>query len=118
MVLKLFDKLNHYKYMNSLFPNILDLLLKTLKDFINSDLLAIILVVLFLLFLIIVWLLIRELLTWYWKINKIVSILEKIEVGVDFLAANADQNNKDQEKDKVVFIKKPIEEVKSQEPNK
>ena len=101
--------------MNSLFPNILDLLLKALQDFITSNLLAIILVVLFL---IIVWLLIRELLTWYWKINKIVSILEKIEVGVDFLATNADQNSKDQEKGGAVFIEKPIEEVKSQKPNK
>ena len=101
--------------MNSLFPNILDLLLKALQDFITSNLLAIILVFLFL---IIVWLLIRELLTWYWKINKIVSILEKIEVGVDFLATNVDQNNKGREKDEAVFIKKPIEEVKSQEPSK
>ncbi len=101
--------------MNSLFPNILDLLLKALQDFITSNLLAIILVVLFL---IIVWLLIRELLTWYWKINKIVSILEKIEVGVDFLATNADQNSKGQEKGGAVFIEKPIEEVNSQEPNK
>lgn len=100
--------------MNSLFPNILDLLIKALKDFINSNLLEIILLFLFL---IIVWLLIRELLTWYWKINKIVSILEKIEVSVDFLANKADQNNKSQEKDETVFIEKPIEEIKSQEPN-
>lgn len=50
-------------------------------------------IVLILLVLIVIWLLIRELRTWYWKVNKIVNLLEKIEIGVDFLAANADQNN-------------------------
>lgn len=59
---------------------------------------------------------IRELLTWYWKINKIVSILEKIEVGVDFLASNADQNGKGKEKEGTVFIEKTIEEENNQEP--
>jgi hypothetical protein len=101
--------------MDSSFPNILDLLLKALQNFIASNLFTIILVFLFL---IIVWLLIRELLTWYWKINKIVSILEKIEIGIDFLATNADQNNKEREKNGASFIEKPIEEVKSQRPDK
>jgi len=92
-----------------------DVLLKEFKNFINSNLLEIII---FFLALFIIWLLIREFLTWYWKINKIVSILEKIEISVDFLANKADQNNKSQEKDEAVFIEKPIEEIKSQEPNK
>ncbi len=101
--------------MDSLTVNFMDLLLKSIKDFINSNLLE---VILFFLVLIIVWLLIREFLTWYWKINKIVKILEKIEVGVDSLVTNADKNNNSEEKNKVVFIEKPIEEVKSQEINK
>lgn len=67
-----------------------------------------IIIILVFLALILVWLLIRELLTWYWKINKIVSILEKIEAGVDFLATNVDQDNK--EKGRAVFTEKKVEE--------
>lgn len=96
-------------------PSIQDILLKTLQDFMTSNLLMI---VLFFLAIIIIFLLIRELLTWYWKIDKIVNILERIEIGVDFLATNVDQNNKIEEEDETVFIEKPVEETKAQDPNK
>ena len=96
-------------------PSIQDILLKTLQDFMTSNLLMI---VLFFLTIIIIFLLIRELLTWYWKIDKIVNILERIEIGVDFLATNVDQNNKIEEEDETVFTEKPVEETKAQDPNK
>ena len=38
--------------------------------------------------LIIFWLLIRELLTWYWKVNKILSTLEEISSNLKILTAD------------------------------
>lgn len=38
--------------------------------------------------LVIFWLLIRELLTWYWKVNKIISTLEEISSNLKILTAD------------------------------
>lgn len=40
-----------------------------------------------------IFLIFREVMMWYWKINKIVDLLEKIEIGIDFLATDRDQKN-------------------------
>jgi predicted Holliday junction resolvase-like endonuclease len=44
---------------------------------------------------VLIFLVLRELVMWYWKINKIVDLLENIESGINALVA--DKNRKDGE---------------------
>jgi len=78
------------------------LFIKSLVEFTKSNSLVIIEVVLvFVVIRVLIWLLVREFKIWYWKIDKIVNLLEKIETGVDFMATNIDQNNQEKETAKV-----------------
>lgn len=59
-----------------------------------------------LIFLAIVFLIFREVLTWYWKLNKIVELLERIDTNireqVNFIQPGAGE----EEKRKVIITKK------------
>jgi len=60
-------------------------IIKTFTNFIaDNNGLFILLLLLFVL----IWLLLREVKTWYWKVNKIVSLLEGIELSVRKLSEN------------------------------
>lgn len=60
-------------------------------------------------FFIVIFLMFREVMTWYWKINKIVELLERIDRNirkqVNFIQPGAG----DEEKIKVVLTKKLVE---------
>jgi len=45
-------------------------------------------------FLILIWLAIREFLTWYWKINEIIMLLSNIDRKLDFISIDSDDNFK------------------------
>lgn len=77
--------------------------------------------------LILVWLLLREVRCWYWKIDKVVYLLERIEAGMEFLVNKADldldeKSEKEQKQGDVNkrFMKKAIikNEVEGEEIKK
>jgi len=70
------------------------ILIKMITELIkNNGLLIILLFVVWLL----IWLLIREVKTWYWKINDIITLLKKIEKNTDLtLNVNNSKDNQPQ----------------------
>jgi hypothetical protein len=85
--------------MDQIGQSIVNSLVRYVGDFMSSNIFTIFL---FLLFFILGWLLFREVRTWYWKINKIVSLLERILVALE--------NNK-----KDVSENKPIKDMDDKE---
>jgi len=72
--------------MDLLFPSGQNFLSKAIENLISSNILLILII--FLVWLV-VWLLIREIKTWYWKVNDVVSLLERIEGELYYLATKA-----------------------------
>lgn len=58
----------------------------------QTDTLLIIIVAILLI--VVLFLIFREIVTWYWKINRIVRSLENIETDVKFLADKFDSHSK------------------------
>lgn len=92
---------------SSLFEKILGDFILLIRDLISSNLFGIIMIILGVF---IIWLAIREVKTWYWKINKVVSLLEDIRENVRNIA----NVNKDEQEDD---IKNKIDSEKTNPSN-
>lgn len=101
--------------MNSSTLNNSNLFEKMLGDFITTNLFNIIIAFLFL---ILIWLLIRDARTWYWKTTKIVSLLEDIKEDIHSLVnVNKDETKEEIKKVLSGFIKKKIDSEKVNQLN-
>jgi len=94
--------------MTSLFPSSQNFLTLAIEELIKSNISTILIVILILF---IIWLLVREIKTWYWKINDIVSLLKRIDDNTRFLANKKGMKESNGEAD-VVFTQTTIENEK------